>query len=144
MTLCLLTFTPCMNTPEVLRSEAILCSISLVNYFQVRYFLQFYFYKCFLTALFSVIWITHKYLTKFQRPRSNMCLSVDQQTRITTWAKITKLSSQTKGTSAESFDFVSVSRQCVRFLYNISSLAFKSEFFNAYRSKVFVRLTKVG
>ena len=69
---------------------------------------------------------------------------ISQKARITLWGKITKPSSQTKGTSAESFDFVSVSRQCIRFLYNISSLAFKSEFFNAYRSKVFVRLTKVG
>ena len=42
--------------------------------------------------------------------------------RITLWAKIIKPSSQTKGTSAESFDFVSVSRQRVRFLYNILSL----------------------
>ena len=31
------------------------------------------------------------------------------------WAKVTKPSSQTKGTSAESFDFLSASRQCVTF-----------------------------
>ena len=51
-----------------------------------------------------------------------VCLYVEKQARITLWAKITKPSSQTKGTSAESFDFLSVSRQCVRFLYKISSL----------------------
>ena len=40
---------------------------------------------------------------------------VEKQARITLWAKITKPSSQTKGTSAESFDLLSVSRQCVTF-----------------------------
>ena len=63
--------------------------------------------------------------------------------RITLWAKIIKPSSQTKGTSAESFDFVSVSRQRVRFLYNILSLDWV-DFFGAYRSKVLVKMTKVG
>ena len=40
---------------------------------------------------------------------------MEKQARITLWAKITKPSSQTKGTSAESFDFLSASRQCVTF-----------------------------
>ena len=42
------------------------------------------------------------------------------------WAKVTKPSSQTKGTSAESFDFLIASRQCVTiqifFLKEITSL----------------------
>ena len=63
-----------------------------------------------------------------------VCLYVEKQARITLWAKITKPSSQTKGTSAESFDLLSVSRQCVTFqifflkeITNLSQLSFPAQ-----------------
>ena len=43
--------------------------------------------------------------------------------RVTFWVEIAESSSQTRGTSAKSFDFLNVSTEDVTFLYNILSLA---------------------